>query len=67
MSVIEVRLGREVDALRAPAHHMQCGHAMMFTTIAVVATSSHSFLATLLAVALLSLFRDHDIEPAEAP
>ena len=50
MSLIEVRLARQVDSLRAPdgeEHHAHCGHAMLFTMIAIVATSSHSFLATL--------------------
>ena len=67
MNVIEVRLARQVDALQAPAPETHCGHAMMLTTIAVVATSSHSFLATLLAVALGALLRDTDIDIAETP
>jgi hypothetical protein len=68
VSVIEVRLAREVDALRAPEqHHTHCGHAMLFTTIALVATSTHSFLATLLVIALGSLWPDSNIDIAEAP
>jgi hypothetical protein len=70
VSVIEVRLAREVDALRAPkleAHHTNCGHAMLLTTIALVATSTHSFLATLLGIALGSLVPDSNIDIAEAP
>lgn len=70
MSVIEVRLARQVDALRAPqhgAHHTHCGHAMLLTTIALVATSTHSFLATLLVIALGSLLPDSNIDIAEAP
>jgi hypothetical protein len=70
VSVIEVRLAREVDALRAPkleAHHTNCGHAMLLTTIALVATSTHSFLATVLAIALVALLPDSDLDTAETP
>lgn len=67
MTQLEIRLARECDALRTPAQHAHCGYAMVFATLALVATSTHSFLATLLAISLVALLPDSDIEPAEAP
>lgn len=67
MTSLEIRLARECDALRVPEQHAHCGHAMIFATLALVASSSHSLLATLLAVAVVALLPDSDIETAEAP
>jgi hypothetical protein len=67
MTSLEIRLARECDALRTPAQHTHCGHAMIFTTLALVATSTHSFLATLLAIALVALLPDSDLDTAETP
>ena len=67
MTSLEIRLARECDALRAPERHTHCGHAMVFTTLAIVATSTHSFLATLLAIALVALLPDSDLDTAETP
>jgi hypothetical protein len=65
VSVVEVRLSREVDALRAPNQEVHCGHATAFATIALIATSSCSLLATMLAVVLVVLGRDYDVEMGE--
>jgi len=64
---LEIRLARECDALRTPQQHAHCGYATVFATLAIAASSSHSFLVTLLAVAIVALARDVDIDSAEAP
>jgi hypothetical protein len=38
-----------------------------FTTLAIIATSTHSMVATLLAIAIVALSPDSDLDIAETP